>query len=165
MNKTLQDRMENYLDGILDIEESRLFETALANDAAVAAEFRQLLLLRELLGRLSPDHPPAGLVERIESAMAVDRKDRPETSQTAFVTPFGAVLGALKTGVRWTRYIALGVSAGPETFKGSMNGMQAIAFVLGPLREPAKSGLKAMRLKPKAMWKTALSIGWRRLWT
>ena len=56
MNEALQDRIEDYLDGVLDTEESQRFEEQLVDDV-VAVEFRELLLLRELLGRLPPDQP------------------------------------------------------------------------------------------------------------
>lgn len=163
MNEALQDRIENYLDGVLSTEESQRFEEQLVNDE-VATEFRQFLLLRELLGQLPPEHPPAGLVDRIESALALERTDRPKKSSAVPTKAFGGVIAALKAGVRWTEYVTLGMSRGSGALKGSVDGMQMIAYSLGPLREPAHNKLKAMRLKPKGMWKTLLTKGWRRLW-
>jgi anti-sigma factor RsiW len=163
MNEALQDRIEDYLDGVLDTEESQRFEEQLVDDV-VAAEFRELLLLRELLGRLPPDQPPPALVQRIESALVSGRKDRPKLRNAAPTRVFGGFVGALKAGMSWTGYVAFGMSGGSGAMKGSVDGMQAITYAMGPLREPARNGLKAMRLKPKAIWKTALSKGWRRVW-
>ena len=78
MNDALHDRIEAYLDGALDAEQTRRFEQDLLNDE-VASEFREALLLRDLLADLPPDLPPPGLVARIEATLVANAADdRPQ---------------------------------------------------------------------------------------
>lgn len=164
MNQELQDRIEEYLDGRMDPEESRRFEQELLQED-VAAEFRELLLLRDLLGRLPPEQPPPGLVERIEFALAVNEADRPERQKAMSGQRLGWLVDGAKAGWGWTGYALAGLSGGPGVFKASVGGMQKISYSLGPLREPARKGVHAVQLQPKALWKRALSGIWRGLFS
>jgi hypothetical protein len=163
MNEALQERIENYLDGELDAVESRRFEQDLLTDE-VATEFREVLLLRQLLSEIPPEQPPSGLVERIESALNSGPENQPiRLKKMAKNYGFGSLMTALKAGVNWTGYTLSGISVGSQALKGSVMEMQALGYALGPLREPAGRGLQAMRLQPKALWKTCLARAWRGL--
>jgi anti-sigma factor RsiW len=164
MNTSLQDRIEQYLDGVLDAEAARRFEQNLL-DEALANEFREILLLREVLSDLPPDYAPEGLVERIESALALPAADLPEESQAAPGRRFGRLRAVVKVGWSWPGYALAGLWGGSGGMEGSVGGMQTIGYSLGPLREPARKGVQALRLRPKALWKTALSGVWRGLST
>ena len=160
MNQELQDRIEDYLDGALDGEAARRFEQELLQEE-VAAEFREALLLRELLGSLGPDQPPEGLVQRIESALVQDRRDPMPQSGAESKGLFGGLAATVKAGVRWPGYALAGLMGGPTALKGSVSGMQTIGYSLGPLREPARKGIQAIRLPRRPLWKIALSRAWQ----
>jgi hypothetical protein len=166
MNQELQDRIEDYLDGRLDDEAARRFEQDLLKKD-VAAEFREALLLRELLGSLPPEQPPEGLVQRIESALIQDRRERRERrdagqqSDTAATRPAGGIVAAFKTGLRWPGYALAGLMGGPKILKESAGGLQTIGYSLGPLREPARRRIQAISLPRKPLWKIALAKTWQ----
>ena len=160
MNQEMQDLIEDYLDGALDDEAARRFEQDLLREE-VAAEFREALLLRELLGSLPPEEPPRGLAERIESALVVERHDRRPQSDTAPGQRPGGFVAGVKAGVRWPGYALAGLMGGPTALKGSVSGMQTIGYSLGPLREPARRGIRALRPSRKPLWKIALSKTWQ----
>jgi len=160
MNPELQDRIEDYLDGALDNEAARRFEQDLLQEE-VAAEFREALLLRELLGSLPPEQPPQGLVERIESAMIRQRR---KPGYQADTPPKGRIEGlseTIKAGLRWPGRTLTGLMGGPAALKGSTSGMRTIGYALGPLREPARTSLQSVRLPRIQLWKMALSRAWR----
>ena len=167
MNQTRMDRddrIEQYLDGLLDEEATRRFEQDLLTDE-VAARFRESLLLRELLKSLPPDTPPPGLVERIESAMALDVVKQKRQKNKAVRETESGFWSTLKNGLRWSRYTFAGLTGGSGALKGSMGGLQTIGYSLGPLREPARNSVKAIGSSGKPLGKMALSSLWRRLTT
>ena len=160
MNQALQDRIEDYLDGALDGEAARRFEQELLQEE-LAAEFREALILRELLGSLGPDQPPEGLVQRIESALVQDRRD-PKTQPGAESKGlFGGLAKTVKAGVRWPGYALASLMGGPTALKGSVSGVQTIGYSLGPLREPARRRIQAIRLPRKPLWKISLAKTWQ----
>ena len=167
MNQTRMDRderIEQYLDGLLDEEETRRFEQDLLREE-VATRFRESLLLRELLRSLPPEAPPPGLVERIESAMALNAiTPKRQTVKTAG-EPDRGFWSALKNGLKFPRYTFAGLAGGSGAFKGSMGGLQTIGYSLGPLREPARNSVRAIGSSGKPLGKRALSSLWRRLTT
>jgi hypothetical protein len=160
MNTSLQDRIERYLDGVLDEEETRRFEQELLNEET-ASEFREILLLRKVLGNLPPDEAPAGLVERIESALGVPAAGSLEEKQAAPDRRFGRLRAAVKSGWGWPAFALAGFGGGFEGMKESVGGMQTIGYTLGPLHEPARKGVQALRPRSGALLKTALSGLWR----
>jgi anti-sigma factor RsiW len=160
MNQDLHDRIEDYLDGALDDEAARRFEQDLLQ-AEVAAQFREALLLRDLLGSLPPDQPPEGLVERIESALIQNRR----TPEPQFVADsnrrYGALMAAFKAGLRWPEYVFAGLASGSSGMKGSINGVKTIGYALGPLQVPARRRMQTVRFTRKPIWKIALSRVWQ----
>jgi hypothetical protein len=146
------DRIENYLDGILDEAETHRFEQDLLKED-VAALFREVLLMRELLGELPPVEPPEGLVNRIEAALAV-APARPKAVATPSREETTGFWSALKTGFRWPGYSMAG---GTEALKGSLSGMGTIGYALGPLRTPLHKGVAAIRQASAPLWRSALS--------
>lgn len=160
MNQNLHDRIEDYLDGALDGEAAQRFEQELLQEE-VATEFREALLMRELLGSLGPDQPPEGLVQRIESALALNRRNLLAQSDTESKGLFGGLAETVRSGVRWPGYALSGLMGGPTALKGSFGGMQTIGYSLGPLREPARKKIQAIRMPRKALWKIALSRVWQ----
>ena len=156
------DRIERYLDGRLDEEETRRFEQDLLTDE-VATRFRECLLLRELLRSLPPDQPPPGLVERIETAMALDAVKPQKHKPKAAGIPGEGFWSALKNGLGWSQYTVAGLAGGAGAFKGLLGGLQTIGYSLGPLREPARNTMKAIGSAGKPLGKRALSGLWRRV--
>ena len=160
MNQDMHGRIEDYLDGALDDEAARHFEQDLLHEE-VAAQFREALLLRELLGSLPPDQPPEGLVERIESAL-IQIRPVPETQSAPDSNRrYGALMAAFKAGLRWPEYTIAGLAGGSTGLKGSFNGVKTIGYSLGPLQEPARKRLQSMRFSRKPIWKIALSRVWQ----
>ena len=149
------DRIESYLDGLLDEVQTHRFEQDLLKQD-VAALFREVLLMRELLGELTPAEPPEGLVNRIEAALAVapagqkafERKSREAT--TGFWS-------ALKSGFRWPGYSMSGMAGGTEALKSSLSGIGTIGYALGPLRAPLRKGVAAIQQAGTPLWKSALT--------
>ncbi len=160
MNTSMQDRIERYLDGALDEERTRCFEQELLNEET-SSEFREILLLRKVLENLPPDEPPEGLVERIESALALPAIRPMEEKPAASDRRFGRLKAAVKAGLGWPAYALAGFGGGFEGIKGSAVGMKTIGYTLGPLHEPARKGVQALRPRPGALWKTALTGLWR----
>lgn len=155
-----QDRIECYLDGLLDEAETSRFEQDLLT-LEVAEQFREGLLFRELLAALPPDQPPSALVQRIESAMDLAGHKRKKQGRTETKEVSGSFLKALKAGFRWPAYAVAGVANGSGGLRGSVLGMQTIGYSLGPLLEPARKGMQRKHRPRKPLWKTALSGLWR----
>jgi hypothetical protein len=149
------ERIERYLDGLLDEEKTRDFEQDLLK-ADVAALFREVLLMRELLRELPPAEPPEGLVERIEAALAVAPALQ-QASEIKSKEKTGGFWSVLKAGFRWPGYSLAGMSSGTETLKNSVSGMRTIGYALGPLRDPLRKGAAAVRRAGKPLWKSALT--------
>ena len=60
MNNSLDDRIEDYLNGVLSDEDTKRFEEELLKED-VATEFREVLFMKELLRDIPPPEPPPGL--------------------------------------------------------------------------------------------------------
>jgi hypothetical protein len=151
----LYDRIERYLDGLLDEAQTHRFEQDLLMED-MAALFREVLLMRELLGELPPAEPPEGLVNRIEAALAVApaRQKAVETPSRQETTGFWF---ALKTGFRWPGYSMPALAGGAEALKSALSGIRTIGYALGPLRAPLRKGTTAIRQTSSPLWKFALS--------
>jgi hypothetical protein len=149
------DRIESYLDGLLDETQTHRFEQDLLKED-VAALFREVLLMRELLGELPPDEPPEGLVDRIEAALAVApaRQKAVEIQSREETTGFWT---ALKAGLSWPGYSVSAVAAGSEGLQSALSGMRTIGYALGPLRTPVHKGVAAIRQAGAPLWKSALT--------
>lgn len=160
MNQDFHDRIEDYLDGALDDEAARRFEQDLLQEE-VASQFREALLMRDLLGSLPPDQPPEGLVERIESALIQNRRAPEPQSVTGSGRRYGALMAAFKAGLRWPEYVFGGLAGGSSGLKGSINGVKTIGYSLGPLQEPARKRMQTVRFTRKPIWKIALSKVWQ----
>ena len=109
------------------------------------------------------EQPPPALVERIEATLISSAADRPKEQGAATSQRFGRLAAALKAGLRWPGYALSGLSGGSGAVKRSVNGLQMISYALGPLREPAGKSIQAIHLRPRPLWKTALSGFWRGL--
>jgi len=70
MTPTLEERVEDYLDGFMSAREIRAFEASLL-DPTVAHALAEALALRSLLAGMPPESPPPGLTDRIEAALGV----------------------------------------------------------------------------------------------
>ena len=148
------ERIERYLDGLLDEEKTRHFEQDLLKED-VAALFREVLLMRELLGELPPIEPPEGLVQRIEAALSVAPTSRKAPEIQSEEKPHG-FWPALKAGFRWPVYSMAGMPGGTGVLRNSVNGLRTIGYALGPLRDPMRKGATAVRRAGKPLWKSAL---------
>jgi hypothetical protein len=151
----VHDRIESYLDGLLDEAETHRFERDLLKEN-VAALFREALLMRELLGELPPAEPPKGLANRIETALAVAPVRQKAFEKPSREEPTG-FWSALKAGFRWPGYSMSGVAGGTEALKSSVSGIRTVGYALGPLRAPLHKGVAAIRLAATPSWKSALS--------
>ena len=149
------DRIESYLDGLFDEAETRRFERDLLKED-VAVLFREVLLMRELLGELPPAEPPEGLVNRIEAALAV-APDRQKASEMQSREETRGFWSALKIGFRWPGYSKAGMAGGTEAFNSAVSGIRTIGYALGPLRAPLRNGVAAIRQAGTPLWKSALT--------
>ncbi len=92
--------LNSYCDGELDPVSAREFEQRLANDAALAAQYEQLLKLRQAVRAIPQFDVPAGLQARIQSRLERERpsnvtflRRRSWSSQAlAAAAVFGAVI-------------------------------------------------------------------------
>ena len=160
MNQDFYDRIEDYLDGALDDEAAQRFEQDLLQEE-VASQFREALLLRDLLGSLPPDKPPEGLVERIESTLIQRRRAPEPQAATDAKKRYGALKAVFKAGLRWPEYVFAGFAGGSSGLKGSINGVKTIGYSMGPLQEPARKRMQAVSFTRKSIWKIALSRVWQ----
>jgi anti-sigma factor RsiW len=150
------ERIERYLDGLLDEEDTRRFEQDLL-DEKIAALFREVLLMRELLKELPPAEPPEGLVERIEAEMALPSAPQPLSGKHARENT-GGPWSALKAGFRWPAYTLAGIPGGAEALKRSVGWMRALGYALGPFNTPLrKKQVDTYVQTTRPLWKVALN--------
>jgi hypothetical protein len=90
------------LDGVATEAEQLRLREAIARDAAVRDEYRRLLGLSELLARVEPEEPPAGLVPGVMRAIRARRGSVRAfwpggrmAVRYAYAVAAGAVIGAL----------------------------------------------------------------------
>jgi hypothetical protein len=148
--------VEDYLEGHLPPAEAARFERSLTHPK-VAAAFREILALRELLRALPPDAPPAELVAKLEETLRVAQAAgviRPERYPR---------LRAALQGLGWTvRGPALALATGgalrpsedrsPGT-REALAGLATIGYSLGPITA-TRTGA-APRKRP-AWWRRLL---------
>ena len=91
MTETPEDSAARYLDGDLSVRETEQFEQALFR-SDVSRDFREELLLRELLGTLPPVEPPTELVSDIEAIVMV-QLDTDKTKTRRFANVRAALSG------------------------------------------------------------------------
>ena len=159
MTQALQDRIEDYLNGLLSEAETRRFEQDLLKED-VATEFREALLMRELLNNLPPDDPPPGLIERIESSLALGSTNADGETKGKRSSSLGQIINAFGWSLRWPGYALAGISGSSSALKDSFFSMNRVGYSLGPLREPAQRRIRSIRFSKKQLWKIALSKLW-----
>lgn len=159
MTRTLDEQIEDYLNGQLSDEETRRFENNLLKKE-VATAFREALILRELLGSLPTDNPPPGLVERIESSMNLSSSPPKRKANPERHSRWRQVTNGFRWGFRWPEYALVGISDSSSKIKSSLSGMDTIGYSLGPLNRPVRNRISAIRLPKKPLWKIALSKLW-----
>jgi hypothetical protein len=72
----MKDRLEEYVDGLLDAEECKEIENALAQDPALRDELHRVRRFAELMEQLSPTKADAEAVQRIVGRLHVRRRRR-----------------------------------------------------------------------------------------
>jgi hypothetical protein len=159
MTRTLHEQIEDYLNGQLSDKETRHFESNLLKKE-VANAFSEALIVRELLSSLPPDDPPAGLIERIEASLELDSRPPKKIARSKRLSRLGQVVNGFKWGLRWPGYALAGISGSSTKLKDSLSGMDMIGYSLGPLNEPVRDRISAIRLPKKPLWKFALSKLW-----
>ena len=159
MTRTLDERIEDYLNGQLSDEETRQFEKDLLKKEEANA-FREALIMRELLSGLPPDEPPPGLVERIEASLDLSSKSQVRKATPKEPSSLGQMINGFRWGLRWPGYALAGISGGSIPLKNSLSGMGMVGYSLGPLNEPVRERINAIRLPKKPLWKIALSKLW-----
>ena len=159
MTQTIDERIEDYLNGQLSDEETRQFESDLLNKE-VATAFREALIVRELLSGLPPDEPPQGLIERIEASLNLSQSISTEKTYPNKSSSLGQIVNGLKWGLRWPGYALGSISASAIPLKRSLLGIDTVGYSLGPLNEPVRERIRAIRLPKKPLWKIALSKLW-----
>ena len=137
MTGTLHERIEDYLNGHLSDKETRQFE----ND----------LLKKEV---------PPGLAERIEASLDLKTSISTGKAKPKRPSSFGQIVNGFKWGLRGPGYALAGISSSPITLKNILSGMDTVGYSLGPLNEPVRDRINAIRLPEKPLWKIALSKLW-----
>jgi len=145
---TLEELADAYLDGDLPREEALAFERDLAVRPEAATALAEAVSLRELLAGLPPLTPPAGLAERIASALPL-RKTRER--EKGDISPVWAALAGLSWTVRGPAVAALGAAlpAAPASA-----GMAQLRWALGPLGAGAEA--KERPRRPRPLWRRML---------
>jgi hypothetical protein len=159
MTRTQDERIEEYLNGQLSDAETRQFEKDLLKKE-VATAFRESLMIRELLSNLPSDEPPPGLVDRIEASLDLSPDVSRRDAKSKRPKSMGQIVNGFRWGLRWPGYALAGISGGSMTLKGSLSAVDAVGYSLGPLNEPVRERIGAIRLPQKPLWKIALSKLW-----
>jgi len=159
MTYTIEEKVEAYLDGRLSDEETLAFERDLVKKE-IASVFRETLLFREMLGSLPSDDPPPGLAEHIEASLGLETITQTKKKRVKRISRFGHAVNGFKWGLRWPGYALEAFANGSQSLKGSLKGIDMIAYTLGPLNEPIRERADAIRLPKKPLWKIVLSKLW-----
>jgi hypothetical protein len=157
MINSLDDRIEEYLNGSLSEEETKRFEEKLL-DEEVAAQFREVLFMRELLRDIPPDSPPPGLVRRIEKSLMLEKRQVTVEVGREKSSGFGQITNAFRQSLSWPKHMFSGITGGTGVVKDSLSGMNTVTYSLGPLREPARKRVRSIKLPDKPLWQIALSF-------
>lgn len=128
---------ETYLEGELSPADAAAFERDLATRPEVAEALSAAILLRDLLGRMPPEAPPAGLEERIAGALGlgapVSRETAPRGHAGERPSTTSGVLAAL-SGTSWlVRPSAVLVTGGMGGARPIATGLGQLRWLLGPL--------------------------------
>jgi hypothetical protein len=159
MTYALDDHIEDYLNGNLSEEDTKRFEEDLLKKDMVT-EFREVLFMRELLRDIPPDAPSTGLIERIEKSLLLENRKQIDETEYEEKSGFGRILNAFKLSLSWPKYALAGISGSKGVMKYSLSGVNSVTYSLGPLREPARKGIKFISSPRKPLWKIALSKLW-----
>ncbi len=159
MTQSLQDRIDGYLNGLLSEEETKRFEQNLLKED-VAAEFREALLMRELLHNLPPDSPPPGLMERIEASLALDSVTASRKIKSKQGSSLGRIINAFGWSLRWPGYTLANMSGSSGVLKDSFSSINTVGYSLGPLREPVQERIHSIQFSTRSLLKFALSKLW-----
>ena len=159
MTYSLDDRIEDYLNGNLSEEDTKRFEEDLLKED-IAAEFREVLFMRELLRDTPPDAPPPGLIEMIEKSLLLEKRKVPDEAGYRGTSASGRIMNAFKLSLFWPKYAVTGISGSTGLVKDSLSSINKVSYSLGPLREPARKKIEAVRFPQKPLWKIALSKLW-----
>jgi hypothetical protein len=159
MTYSLDDHIEDYLNGNLSEENTKRFEEDLLKED-VANEFREVLFMRELLRDIPPDGAPSELIEKIEKSLLLEKRKKIDETEYEEKAGFGRILNAFKLSFSWPKYALAGISGSTGVMKDSLSGFNTVAYSLGPLREPARKGIKSIRFPKKPLWKITLSKLW-----
>lgn len=123
MNYPLDERIEDYLDGLMTSREARAFEEALL-DPDVATALHEALALRSLLAALPPDDAPEGLTDRIEAALGVTSAAVAARARRERVPRLRAALAGAAWAFRGPALLANAAGA---------DGMRTVAYAAAPL--------------------------------
>jgi anti-sigma factor RsiW len=131
------ERAEAYLEGELSRDEAAAFERDLAGRPEAADALEAAVLLRDLLGRLPPLHPPPGLEQRIVDALPLERRGersagrKAERGERRSAAP---TLRAALAGASWlVRAPAAVMQGGMAGARPLTAGLTQVRWVLGPL--------------------------------
>jgi len=159
MTQTLDEQIEDYLNGQLSGEETKRFEKKLLNKK-IAAAFNEALIIRELLSSLPSDEPPPGMIERIEASLDLSSSPPTRQAKPKKFSRLSHVFNGFRWGLRWPGYALTGISSSSSKLKSSFSGIDTIGYSLGPLNEPVRNRASNFRLSTKPLWKIALSKLW-----
>jgi len=136
---TLDERVEDYLDGFMTPREVRAFESELTRPD-VAQALHEALAMRSLLAELPPAEVPDGLIERIELELGIA-----ESAPGRVRLPR---LRAALSGAAW-------VFRGPAQIgSGSEDSLRAANLVTAPL-----SRLMSNDTPKPPLWRRLLKLG------
>jgi hypothetical protein len=115
---TLDERVEDYLDGLMGPREVRAFEQELTRPE-VAQALHESLALRSMLAELPPAEVPDGLIERIERDLGI-----------AESTPGRVRLPRLRAALSGAAWVFRGPA---QIGSGSEDSLRAASIVSAPL--------------------------------
>jgi hypothetical protein len=159
MNQTLDEQIEDYLNGQLSGEETRRFETNLL-DKKVSTAFNEALIIRELLSNLPSDELPPGMIDRIETSLDLSSSPPTRKAKPKKFSRLSHIASGFRWGLLWPGYALAGISSSSSKLKSSLSGIDTIGYSLGPLNEPVRNRASNFRWSTKPLWKIALSKLW-----
>ena len=152
MTPTLEERVEDYLDGFMSPREARAFEAALL-DPEVARTLHEALALRSLLASLPPEDAPEGLTARIEAALGVAVRGRPAPARDADRVRLPRLRAAL-SGAAWA-------FRGPAHMAQSSggDGLRTVGYASTPLSLLRREEQEQEEAPRPALWRRVLGFG------
>ncbi len=161
------DRIDAYLSGRLDLEQTAALERELAAGGEVARLLGEELMLRDLLGTMPPDDAPEGLVSSIQAAMPLGEAPTlpatPEASRGRTVLDrIGLALGGASWSVRGPA-MALGPAGNDSGSRAALGGLSATRYALGPLTGDLERRVADMSSRVrKPLWRRAAGLMFRK---